>query len=727
MAQSKINVGAVVEHEVQGLIYTDPPIPPLRSIRNWEENIEDQVWVRDTEYERWEWNTDPLLGRLWFTNPIPNYEKRQNTLNAAEKREYKKWEEQMTWYESAIERLHTGEWIMINGVPTYFNKYCLFFHQWFVLLIEQIFPSYKDTSLEYYRFYELCEKDRGTLGDCGIKGRRLGLSSMASSIHLQIGIIENNTLQGIVSKTGTDAYEMYLMIKNGLENLPPFFMPELNKVTESEIHIAKPQKKISSNNKMVTSDKGLNNRINYLDTAENAYDGRRARRIIIDEAGKFEKVNVQTLLNKISDTLVVGSSIGGHVSVFSTVNKGDKGGENFRKIWDGSNHIDGKKDRFGRTETCLKRFFIAGYRGLLGYIDKYGNSVVETPTPEQSAFMATVIDPSTGDLACLDPTIGAKAFLQEARNMKANDPEQYAEQVRKYPFEWKEVFKGANNRCNFDLDALNEQIQYIEDELVRMGGKQEFGRRMSFKNGHDGKKIPVDDPKGMWYIIELLDEGSNRSTYRGNIKCPENTIYGAAGLDTFANAKAAVDKGSDACLIVHKRYDALNPEKSGMPIAMFIGRPKTKEAFHDQVFWGLEYYGIKMLAERAPTDWEDYATSPTRRLASPLNHDHKFGYLMTTRLSDKRETYGVPPQNKEAREQHLTEMIEYSINNMKKIKFLRLLKDMRDFDINDRGDYDACMAWGYALMGLKEATGKQTTVNKVVTFMKIRKSKKYNV
>lgn len=694
--------GTEIEVLVQGLTYKCPPTPTITSIRGSNRKKVDQVWHRDLSYEKFEWNIDPKLGDLWFNNPAPG---------------------QLEWHEEEIKRLHVGSWVMINGEPTYFNNYCYFFHQWFKLLIEQTLPLYKETSLEYFRFYQLCEDDPVTLGDCGIKGRRVGLSSMSASIKLLIAIIENNTLQGIVSKTGDDAQEMYFMVKNGLENLPLFLVPELNKVTESEIHIAKQAKRISANNKTINADKGKNNRINWLDTAENAYDGRRARHITIDEAAKWVKVNVQICLSKISEALVVGASVGGHVSVFSTVNKGDKGGDNFRQIWDGSDHITGKKDMFGRTKTKLKRFFIAGYRGLLGYVGKYGESVIDDPTPEQSAYLATVIDPSTGKKACPNPHIGSKRYLQETRDMLASDPELLSEEIRKYPFEWKEVFKGANNRCNFDLEALNQQIEKIEQELEVTGNK-ENGRRMSMRKLDDGRKVPVDDPAGMWYFLKLLDAETNKILYRGSIKCPDNTIFGAAGLDTYANSKATVDKGSDACVIVHERYNGLNPETSGMPVAMFIGRPSTKETFHDQVYWGLEYFGIKMLAERAPTDWEDYATSPTRRLASPLDHDRKFGYLITTKRANGSEVYGIAPQDKEAREQHLTEMIEYSLNNIHKIRFLRLLRDMRDFDINDRTDYDACMAWGYALMGLKDNISKAGPVNKV-RMLKIKRSKKY--
>jgi hypothetical protein len=658
---------------VQGLEYVTPDVP--KQIRGRDLMKRDQVWNRDTTYLQWDWNTDPSQGFVWHEKPSKG---------------------QIEWYEAEIERLHTGAWIMIYGEPIYFNKYAYFFHQWFMLQ-EGIYPIFKDTSLEYFRFYQLCEDDDFTLGDCGIKGRRVGLSSMKASINLLIGLLEENTLQGIVSKTGTDAKEMYLMVKNGLENLPEFLMPDLAKVAETELHIAKPRSRISTNNKTVSGDKGKNNRINWLSTAENAYDGRRARNITIDEAAKWEEANVEICLAKISETLVIGASVIGHVSVFSSVNRGDKGGNNFKNIWIGSNHL-GKLDTVGQTETRLKRFFLEGYRGYFGYIDKYGNSVIENPTPEQTAYLTKLVDPTTGKKACPNPKIGAKQYIQERRSLLSNNPEKLSEWVRMYPFEWQEVFKDSNNMCHFNLNELNDQILEIELELEGKN-KSENGRVGVFKKNDSGEVYFVDSAKGMWYILEFPEQ-YNKSVYNGSVKCPNNTNYGASGLDTFANAKQTVEKGSDACCIIHKRYDALSPETSNMPVAMFLGRPKTKEEFHSQIFYGLEYFGVKMLAERSPTDWEDYAIM--KRYASPLDATKKQGYLISTKRSNNSEVYGIAPQDKEAREQHLTEMVEYSLNNIKKIKFLRLLKDMVNFNINARTDFDACMAWGYALMGLKE-------------------------
>jgi len=694
-------VGEPLEYELQGIVYKTPPVPKLSTIRNSKKKPKDQIWERDLSYLQWDWNTDPSKGRLWVDTASP---------------------EQRAWFDAELERILVGSWIMINGQPTFFNADCYFFHQNFVLQ-ENIYPTYKDTSLEYFYFSEDCEKDPVFVGEVGIKGRRVGLSSMSASKKLRILLTEDNTLQGIVSKTGVDAQEMFFFVKNAMENLLPFLMPDLNKVTESEIHVAKPSKKITAKNTKASADKGKNNRLDWRDTSENAYDQSRQRHVTLDEAGKWAKVSVLICLSKITETLVVGASVVGFISIFSTVNKGDKGGDNFRVIWDGSDHVNGKKDMFGRTRTKLKRFFLAGYRGLLGYVGKYGESIVDTPTPEQTEFLKTYIDPSTGKLACPNPYIGAKEYLMETRKMLANEPELLAEEIRKYPFEWKEVFKGANNKCNFDLDDLNEQIKRVEDELLREG-KRENGRRGKFNVRSNGEKYFEDSPSGMWYILEF-PERTNKTVIKGSIKCPDNGAFGCAGLDPFANAKHAIEKGSDACLMIHKRYDALDPDGSGYPCAMFLGRPSIKEEFHEQIYWGLEYFGIRMLAERTPTDWEDYAIK--NKLASPLDTPGKLqGYLITRKRYNNSEIYGIPPQDKEAREQHLTEMIEYAKFNMRKIRFIRLLRDMLEFDIEERTDYDACMAWGYALMGLKEYQAIQKSEIKVREFMRLKKSKQYH-
>ncbi len=287
-----------------------------------------------------------------------------------------------------------------------------------------------------------------------------------------------------------------------------------------------------------------------------------------------------------------------------------------------------------------------------------------------------------------------------------------AEEMRQNPFKWQECFKGANNSCKFRLEELNAQIEKIE-AILQEQHKKEYGRRMIFRAQLDGTKMPEDDPAGMWYIIGFI-ENNNRYVRKAGIKCPDNVAFGAAGMDTYMHSKSAIEDGSDACLIVMSRYNALDEysETCYSPIAMFLGHPDTKDDFHQQIAYGLEYYGVKMLAERAETSWEDYFTSPSRRLASPKEHERKHGYLATSKRWDGSEVYGIPSQqSKNTIEQHLSVMVEYALNNMHKIKFIRLLKDMLKFDIDDRTKYDACMAFGYALMCLLETVKSKNEVS----------------
>lgn len=155
-----------------------------------------------------------------------------------------------------------------------------------------------------------------------------------------------------------------------------------------------------------------------------------------------------------------------------------------------------------------------------------------------------------------------------------------------------------------------------------------------------------------------------------------------------------------------------------MPVAMFVGRPKSKVEMQLQLELGLIYFGVKVLGERMPSDWQDELIK--HQMIHPHNHYKLDGYALTTRQSDKKIVYGANPQSKEAREAHVSVMVEYALNNMHKIKFLRLLKEMVNFSVDDRTDYDACMAFGYSLLALgahyETEKKKETEAQMIKTF-----------
>jgi len=659
---------------VEGLVYEFPPQPPLSEIRNYGLPRIQQIWTRYLDYEKFDWSDG------WEARATP---------------------EQIKYLEEEIERLYTGCWIIIDGKPTYLNNYMYFFMQW-MLLENEYYAQYRDSSLYYFRFVEICEKTKLCLGHTLIKGRRLGASSMEASIELLNGLIHRNSRQGIISKTGDDARDIFEFIVIAFQALPPFLKPSIegSDAPKKILSIKKQAGRITKDNTQGNSREGLNNTIQWKSTALNSFDSGKLLRILVDESGKWDEVDIVSYLQIVGKCLTKGASVTGKMAVVTTVNRGDKGGDRFKIVWDSSDQS--KVNRLGQTASGLYRIMIPAYMGYEGYLDFFGNSVIENPTPEQTKYLKTLD-------SCPDPTIGAKTYLELQRKSKENDPEALMEEIRQAPFDAVEVFKTANNLCHFNVFDIEAQLERVYSAIEKMGRNpniSENGRKGWFVKGNDGKVVWKDDEKnGMWHVIKFLPPGEdNKFTYRDGIKCPDNTAFGGAGLDTFANAQQTVEKGSDAACTIRERYHSMNPDDSGLPVAFFIGRPKTKREFHDQIFNGIQYYGCKILIERSPTDWEDYAIE--QKLASPLDRKKRFGYLATTKRADGSEVYGISAQDKQAREEHLTEMVEDGLNNTHKIWFKRILKDRLKFNINDRLLYDGSVSDGYALMCLKENTQK---------------------
>lgn len=652
--------GRPITIEVQGLTYVTPIMPSWDKIRGYDLSRNQQIWQRREEYLQWGW------GDGWEVDAT---------------------QAQLQWLSEEIDRLQDGDWIMIDNVPTYFNRYAYFFHQWFTL--EDGYPDYRDTSLEFMYFYELCFKHHLCLGMVLIKGRRLGATSMCDSIQLLNAISEKNTLQGMTSKTREDAKEAFKITVNAFAKLPVFLKPKNsgNDAAANELYIREQPKRIKINEKVSQTGEGLNNRVNYLAPSENTYDGRRLFTVLVDEAGKMPvEMSVDKYWQILKKCLMKGARIVGKCLMVTTVNVAAKGGSEFRKVWDGAD-LD-QRDRLGATKNGLWRFFIPGWKGYDGYVDQFGNSVWDTPTPEQTAYLASI--------GCPDPTIGSKEYTDQLKAKESNDLEKYMEELRLCPSEWQDVFKAANNISYFNRLETQNRLEEIKGELLVAGmnpEKDELGRRGFFAMTAPNKSEFIEDETGMWRVYELLPESeANKFEYSYGRKIPTNTAAGAAGLDPIATTRLTVDKGSDAAISIRKRYSSINPETSGGLYAVFIGRPKKKTDFHKQLFAALHYYGVKVLGELAPDDWVVYAED-----------NNLTGYLVATINSSGKEVYGISPQNKQAREEHLTEQVESNYHDIPKIQCRRLLEDRLAFDPDFRTVYDMCMADGYALMALKEA------------------------
>jgi len=666
---------------VEGLEYIFPTKPLNKDIINYGVPKSKQKWVRLSEYESYDW-TDGWEERIG------------------------KNEEQTQFLIDEVRRLDEGVWVYINGEVTYLNRYMYFFLQWFVLEDSGEYPEYRDTSLYYYRFIEICEKAKMCNGDTLLKGRRLGATSMVDAKILLKCITCMNKNFGIISKTGDDASAAFGFVTNAFQSLPPFIKPQIegNESPKKVLSLKKQANRITKGQRVAGTKEGLNNKLLWKATNANSFDGGAYEEILIDESGKFPKdVPITKYLQVVTKCVKKGARITGYLSLPTTVNPPNSGGAEYQVVWENSNQD--KADYLGQTKTGLYRIMIPAYAGFSGYIDAFGNSVITNPTPEQTKYLT-----ETGD--CPDPTIGSKDYLEHIRKTLEGDIEALQEEIRMNPFNAKEVFESANQRCLFNVAELTKREEELKEKLQEQGlnvTTGELGRRGWFFLLDNGRSKFVDDPKGLWYIHHLLSENeSNKFQIVNGKQTPTNEEYGSAGLDSVFSGDAAVDKGSDACLMIHARYSSMDEENTGMPSAMFLGRMEDINKYHDQIFAGLIYYGVKMLAERAPVSWIEYA-----------NLKKLDNYLYGTKRSDGSEVKGVVAQSNTAmKDEHVEVQVLASLSCIHKIPFIRLIRDMQSFDVNNRTDYDCCMAWGYSLMAAKIPFKKIKKENTGVKFLR---------
>lgn len=180
-----------------------------------------------------------------------------------------------------------GHWFMNNGRPTYITGSHYMYLQW--SKIDVGLPDFRESNRIFFIFWEACKADDRCFGMCYLKNRRSGFSFMSSSETANIGTISKDAKLGILSKTGADAKEMFInKVVPIVRNYPFFFKPVQDGMDnpKTELSFRVPAKKITKKNMSdVDDDKivGLDTTIDWLNTADNSYDGQKLLNLVHDE------------------------------------------------------------------------------------------------------------------------------------------------------------------------------------------------------------------------------------------------------------------------------------------------------------------------------------------------------------------------------------------------------------------------------------------------------------
>jgi hypothetical protein len=348
---AKFKEGQPIEILIEGFFktYTTPPVPSLKTIVGNDLPKKDQKWNRPH---------------------IPSDEEAKDMTKS----------EKATIIEREMNRRIYGYWFMNNGIPTYItgdHYFCLTY--WFMgALTKDGYPEYRAAAAKWYYVMDMAEKSENCYGLIMSTNKRFGKTEYAlSSLYNAATLVDEECLYGMQSLNATEA-------KNNL------FKSRLMRSHKRIPNWIKPVSNESKGTKEIVSEltfmgekmdgggykAGLNNIIDWRPTIPSAYQGKRPRKIFLDEPGSLEEMSLIEWWTTVREQLALGKRIFGKASLPTTMeDMKKKGAIEFVKLWEDSNPED--LDKNGRTKSGLWRYFKPFFLGREGFVDDYGNDLIE--------------------------------------------------------------------------------------------------------------------------------------------------------------------------------------------------------------------------------------------------------------------------------------------------------------------------------------------------------------
>jgi hypothetical protein len=599
------------------------------------------------------------------------------------------------WYDYIDEefrRREEGFWFNNNGKPTWIPGTQYMYLQWSKIDVGA--PDFREANRLFFIFWEACKADKRCYGMCYLKNRRSGFSFMSSAETVNLATLAGDSRFGVLSKTGADAKKMFTdKIVPISINYPFFFKPIQDGMDRPKTELAYrvpstrfTRKKITANEKIEDLE-GLDTTIDWKNTGDNSYDGEKLALLVHDEAGKWERP--ENILNnwRVTKTcLRLGSRIIGKCMMGSTSNALDKGGENFKKLYNASDVT--KRNRNGQTKSGLYSLFIPMEWNYEGFIDEYGSPVFTTPDVDR-------FDPS-GELI----DVGVIDNWQNEVDGLKDDSDGLNEFYRQFPRTTEHAFRDETKGSIFNLVKLYEQIDYNEEMSNTLGVTQ---GNFQWVNGvKDSQVIFYPDRKGRFKVSWVPPSSiQNKVVLKNGIKYPGNEHMGSFGCDSYDISGTVDGIGSKGALHGLTKF-SMEDAPANSFFLEYLSRPPTAEMFFEDVLMALVFYGMPILAENNKPRLLYYLRRRGYRGFSMNRPDKIWNKLSVA----EKEVGGIPNSSEDIKQAHAA-AIEMYIQDHVGIKqdgthgdcyFNELLNDWCKFDINKRTKHDASISSGLAIM-----------------------------
>tara|TARA_R110000772_G_scaffold25949_3_gene67365 strand:- start:4707 stop:6911 length:2205 start_codon:yes stop_codon:yes gene_type:complete len=687
------------------------------------DHIKESVIKKNNKSKKWEYgyNEDYDVVVISKTGQIEDIIEIQNLKIALPKREEqvksesKKWEREAypkelsriknvsdweakpehfrnKWYDyidKEFKRRDEGLWFYNKNKYIYITGSHFMYLQWSKIDVGA--ADFRESNRLFFIFWEACKADSRCYGMSYLKNRRSGFSFMSSAETVNLATISSDSRFGILSKSGSDAKKMFTdKVVPISVNYPFFFKPIQDGMDRPKTELAYrvpasklTRKKLEANEAQKDLE-GLDTTIDWKNTGDNSYDGEKLKLLVHDESGKWERPdNILNNWRVTKTTLRLGSRIVGKCMMGSTSNSLDKGGENFRKLYNDSDVT--KRNANGQTRSGLYSLFIPMEWNYEGYIDSYGLPVFDKPT-------GTVLGPQGEKIK----TGVIEYWNNEVEGLR-DDQDGLNEFYRQFPRTTKHAFRDEAKQSLFNLTKIYEQIDYNED--LRNTSTVTQGNFYWEGGIKDSKVIFAPTKEGRFFISWIPDLVlQNNVLFKNGLRWPGNEHIGAFGCDSYDISGTVDGKGSKGALHGLTKFSMENA-----PINTFfleyISRPQTADIFFEDVLMACVFYGMPILAENnKPRLLYHFKRRGYRGYS--MNRPDKLKLSVT-----EREIGGMPNSSEDIKQAHAAAIEAYiedhvglTENGYGTTYFQRTLEDWAKFNINNRTKHDASISSGLAIM-----------------------------
>ena len=599
------------------------------------------------------------------------------------------------WYDyidEQFQRREEGFWYYNQGKPVYLTGTHYMYLQWSKIDVGP--PDFREANRLFFIFWEACKADTRCYGICYLKNRRSGFSFMASGEVVNLATLASDSRYGILSKTGPDAKTMFTdKVVPISVNYPFFFKPIQDGMDRPKTELAYrvPASKFTRR-KIITGEvlpelQGLDTTIDWKNTGDNSYDGEKLKLLVHDESGKWERPS--NILNnwRVTKTcLRLGSRIIGKCMMGSTSNALDKGGNNFKKLYESSDVT--KRNANGQTRSGLYSLFIPMEWNYEGYINANGLPVFETPkVPDR--------DPHGQKIK-----LGVLDYWQNEVDGLKEDQDALNEFYRQFPRTTQHAFRDESKNSLFNLTKLYQQIDWNADirhsSVITQGSFQWVG------GIQDTEVIFVPNKNGR-FIVSWTPPSrlQNNIILKLGKKYPGNKSLGAFGCDPYDISGTVDGRGSNGALHGLTKFSMEDVPPHHFFLE-YIARPQTAELFFEDVLMACVFYGMPILCENnKPRLLYHFKRRGYRHYA--MNRPDKiYNKLSVT----EREIGGIPNSSQDIIQAHAAAIESYieeyvglkEDGNFGDVYFQRTLDDWAKFNINNRTTHDASISSGLAIM-----------------------------